>query len=119
MEKELLKYNDLENSSLEVVSLDCAEVAGNTNLPNVPASLRAVLSPLLGDPHAFSALKFLQELLGTVPLIHVDDVCEAHIFCAEKQSMKGRFLCAAASISTREISAHYRENYPELDIAEE
>lgn len=119
-EKELLKYNEMESSSgLEVVSLDCAEVAGETILPYVPVSTVVVVSPLLGDRQAFFGMKFLQDLLGLFPLVHVDDVCDALIFCAEKRSMKGRFLCSATGTSIREISAYFRENYPEWEIAEE
>ncbi|PKI35432.1 hypothetical protein CRG98_044175 [Punica granatum] len=118
-EKELLKYNDRENSRPEVVSLDCAEVAGETIHRDVPLSTLVVLSPILGDHQAFFGLKYLQDVVGSVPLVHIDDVCEAHIFCAEKQSMKGRFLCSATSVSIREISAYFRENYPEWEITEE
>lgn len=117
--KEVLKYNEIENSRLEVVSLDCAVVAGETILPSIPMSMLMVIAPLLGDQQAFFCLKFLQELLGIVPLVHIDDACEALIFCAEKQSMKGRFLCSAAAVSVQEISAYFQENYPEWEIAEE
>lgn len=115
----MLKYNDVENSRLEVVSLDCAVVAGETILPSIPMSMLMVIAPLLGDQQAFFCLKFLQELLGIVPLVHIDDACEALIFCAEKQSMKGRFLCSATAVSVQEISAYFQENYPEWEIAEE
>ncbi|KAK4801955.1 hypothetical protein SAY86_000158 [Trapa natans] len=118
-EKEVLKYNEMEDCGLEVVSLNCAEVAGETILSDVSLSTRVLMAPILGDGQAFSGLKFLQDLVATVPVVHIDDACEALIFCAEQQSMRGRFLCSAADISIREISAYFQENYPKFEIAEE
>nr|XP_034894857.1 dihydroflavonol 4-reductase-like isoform X2 [Populus alba] len=66
----------------------------------------------------YQGLKFMEELLGSVPLVHIDDVCEAHIFCMEKPSMKGRFLCSAADPTVKEIKAHLEENHPEFMIEE-
>ncbi|GMQ05679.1 hypothetical protein CsSME_00050610 [Camellia sinensis var. sinensis] len=43
------------------------------------------------------------KLLGSVPLLHIDDVCEAHIFCMEKKSLRGRFLCSAVDPTIQEI----------------
>jgi hypothetical protein len=42
-------------------------------------------------------------LLGSVPVTHVDDVCDALVFCLERPAMAGRFLCAAA---TRRSTCH-------------
>ncbi|KAK4803159.1 hypothetical protein SAY86_001362 [Trapa natans] len=114
-EKEVLKYNEMEDCGLEVVSLNCAMVAGETILSDVS---RLLIAPILGG-EAFSGLKLLQDLLGMVPLVHIDDACEALIFSAEQRSMKGRFLCSAADIPIREISAYFQENYPKFEIAEE
>ncbi|KAK4802962.1 hypothetical protein SAY86_001165 [Trapa natans] len=89
-------------------------MAGKTILSDVSLTTRVLIAPILGDGEAFSGLKFLQDLLGTVPLVHIDDACEALIFCAEQQSMKGRFLCSVADISIREISAYFQDNYPKF-----
>ncbi|KAH7658189.1 Anthocyanidin reductase protein, partial [Dioscorea alata] len=73
-EKEALSYNNLkEKEGMEVVNLACG---------------------LHREEQCYRQLEFLQGLLGSEPLVHVDDVCEAHIFCMEKPSMAGRFLCA-------------------------
>ncbi|XWS48823.1 hypothetical protein CRYUN_Cryun13aG0109500 [Craigia yunnanensis] len=58
----------------------------------------------------------MQETLGSVPLVHIDDVCDAHSFCMEKPSMRGRFLCAAANPAMLEIATYFRENYPEYTL---
>ncbi|RVX04041.1 Anthocyanidin reductase ((2S)-flavan-3-ol-forming) [Vitis vinifera] len=119
-EKEVLSYNEDENSDqLEVVTLACGLVVGGT-LQNYPStSIGCVLSQLTGNLILYEGLRFLQEMLGTIPLIHIDDVCEAHIFCMEKPVMKGRFLCSAVNATINEIADFYCENYPEFKITEE
>nr|CAB3471020.1 unnamed protein product [Digitaria exilis] len=41
----------------------------------------------------------LQRLMGSVPLVHVDDVWDALVFCMERPSMAGLFLCAATYLT--------------------
>ncbi|KAK7840380.1 putative anthocyanidin reductase, partial [Quercus suber] len=62
---------------------------------------------------------FLQELLGSIPLVHIEDICQARIFCMEKPSMKGRFLCAATNPTIREVSSYFQEKFPEYQIGKE
>ncbi|XP_008783824.2 putative anthocyanidin reductase [Phoenix dactylifera] len=119
-EKELLSYNGREGKGeLEVVSLTCGLVGGDTILPYVPLSVRDIVSPLTGDKVTQGHLKFLQALLGSVPLVHIEDVCEAHAFCMEKPSMTGRFLLACAYPSMQEIVDYYATKYPELEVLKE
>ncbi|CAL5360183.1 hypothetical protein CsSME_00050614 [Camellia sinensis var. sinensis] len=118
-EKEVLSYNEKENGNLEVVSLACALVGGGTLLSyfTVGASLAVIISQVTGNLSYFSGLKCLQDLLGSIPLVHIDDVCEAHIFCMEKQSLRGRFLCSVVDPTIQEMANYYQENYPQLKIS--
>lgn len=104
---------------MEVVSLACALVGGDTLLSYIPTSIEVVISPLTGKEDHYRQLKLLQEMLGSVPLIHIDDVSEAHIFCMEQPSMAGRFLCACAYPTIAEIAKYFTSNYPEIQIAKE
>lgn len=116
-EKALLAYNDSAGRAFEVVTLVCALVGGDTLLRHVlPDSIHAAVSPLTGDEAWHNGLKFMQALLGAVPLVHVDDVCEAHAFCMEPPSITGRFLCAAAHPSMRDFVDHYKRKHPELKL---
>ncbi|XP_010915681.1 NADPH HC-toxin reductase 1 [Elaeis guineensis] len=119
-EKEVLSYNYKKGKGeLEVVSLTCGLVGGDTILPYVPLSVRVIVSPLTGDKVKHIQLKFLQALLGSVPLVHIEDVCEALAFCMEKPSMTGRFLLACAYPSMQVIVDYYAAKYPELDVIKE
>ncbi|OMO79734.1 hypothetical protein CCACVL1_13476 [Corchorus capsularis] len=87
-EKEALSYNDKPNCKLEVVSLPLGLVGGETLLSYVPLSVQVMLSQLIGNSETFKALQFQQQLLGSILTVHIDDVCDAHIFCIEKPSLR-------------------------------
>ncbi|KAG8099436.1 hypothetical protein GUJ93_ZPchr0013g33779 [Zizania palustris] len=117
-EQELLRYNDEpENSrAFEVVSLVCALVGGDTLQQHLGSSLPVILAPLTGDEVYHNSLKFMQALLGSVPLAHIDDVCSAHIFCMEQPSIAGRFLCAAGYPTMQDYIDRFAVKYPEIKI---
>ncbi|KAK6251416.1 NAD-dependent epimerase/dehydratase - like 10 [Theobroma cacao] len=119
-EKEALSYNEKNNCNLEVVTLPCGLVGGETLLSYVPLSVEIMtLTHLRGKIFSVEGLRLMQEILGSVPLVHIDDVCDAHIFCMETPSMRGRFLCAAANPTIAEIATYFGENYPDCKIGEE
>ena len=94
-------------------------MGGETLLPYVPSSMETILSLLSGNLLFSNILKFLQELLGSIPLVHIEDICQAHIFCMEKPSMKGRFLCVDTNPTIREIASYFQEKFPEYQIGKE
>lgn len=75
-------------------------------------SVRNIVAPITDEEQCYRQLEFLQGLLGSVPLVHVDDVCEAHIFCMEKPSMAGRFLCANCYPLIHDIAQHFACKHP-------
>lgn len=122
-EKELLSYYSSSSSkeddrprALEVVTLACGLVGGDSIQTYLWGSIAAILAPLTGQAVSHNALLFLQALLGSVPLVHVEDVCEAHVFCMEQESMTGRFLCAAGYPNMRDIVDHFAAKHPDLKI---
>lgn len=123
-EKELLSYSSSSSSTkeddrpreLEVVTLACGLVGGDSIQTYLWGSYAAIVAPLTGQAVSHNALLFLQALLGSVPLVHVEDVCEAHVFCMEQESMAGRFLCAAGYPNMRDIVDHFAAKHPDLKI---
>ncbi|KAG8363270.1 hypothetical protein BUALT_Bualt19G0004700 [Buddleja alternifolia] len=118
-EKELLSFGSTGNGKMEVVTLACGLVGGENLIPNLSGSVITFLAQLTNDEFTLNSLKFLEELLAKIPIVHIDDVCDAHIFCMKQSSMNGRFLCANAYISTAEIAGYYKKNYPEFSIRKE
>ncbi|XP_073269523.1 NADPH HC-toxin reductase 1-like isoform X1 [Primulina huaijiensis] len=115
-EKEILRSG---NGKIEVVTLACGLVGGETLMPSTPGSLQSILAPLTNDESAYNSLKFLEELLARVPIVHVEDVSNAHIFCMKEDSISGRFLCFNGYVSIAEIASYYRSKYPEFSIKKE
>ncbi|XP_021808025.1 anthocyanidin reductase ((2S)-flavan-3-ol-forming)-like [Prunus avium] len=115
-EKEVLRHI---SSELEVVSIACGLVGGDTLLSVMPESMGVLISQIASDKRRYQTLRFLEDLLGKVPIVHIEDVCEAHILCIEKSCISGRFLCASAYLSSAEIASHWKTYYPDIRIAEE
>ncbi|XP_047178320.1 putative anthocyanidin reductase isoform X1 [Vigna umbellata] len=120
-EKHLLSYGNDENGGrkLEVVTLPCGLVGGDTLVSSTINSRVICISQIVQNEIAYKTLKFLEGLLGKIPLAHIDDVCEAHIFCMESTSISGRFLCASSYISLQEMANHYALYYPEFTVKQE
>ncbi|PAN23068.1 hypothetical protein PAHAL_4G064300 [Panicum hallii] len=118
-EQELLAYNAGESPAFEVVTVPCPVVAGDTLQGRNSESLECAASPVTRDERRFGDLRMLQRLMGSVPLAHVDDVCDALVFCMERPSMAGRFLCAAAYPTVADIVDHFAAKYPHLDLLKE
>ncbi|KAE8776208.1 Leucoanthocyanidin reductase [Hordeum vulgare] len=119
-EKELLSYNDGEDPAFEVVTLPLGLVSGDTLLGRVTEALEVAVSPVSGNEPRFGFMRLLQTVAGSVPLVHVDDVCAALVFCMERPSpISGRFLCAAAYPNIHGVVDHYASEYPHLDLLRE
>ncbi|KAE8662060.1 1-acyl-sn-glycerol-3-phosphate acyltransferase delta isoform 1 [Hibiscus syriacus] len=87
-EKEALRYNGEANTNggkLEVLSLACGLVGGETLLSFVPSSMAVMISQLIGNLSTFVALEYMEQLLGSIPIVHIDDVCEAHVLMGEEK----------------------------------
>ncbi|KAL6126286.1 hypothetical protein ACLB2K_074337 [Fragaria x ananassa] len=117
-EKELLRLNENGDLELEVVSITCGLVGGDTLLPTLAESVGVLTSQVTNNKARYQVLRFLEELLGKVPIVHIKDVCEAHILCMEKPSITGRFLCATAYLSSAEVASHWKKYHPEINIGE-
>ncbi|KAL9254554.1 NADPH HC-toxin reductase 1-like protein [Drosera capensis] len=107
---------DGKSTAMEVVSLDLGLTGGDTLLPYMSSSVLIMASLVTNDETQIKFLLFLEELLGKVPIVHMDDVCEAHIFCMEQKSMNGRFLCASSYVSSAEIAQYYSQAFPQLRV---
>ncbi|KAG8477484.1 hypothetical protein CXB51_030217 [Gossypium anomalum] len=103
-EKELLRYN----GAIEIVSLALGLVGGGALLSTMPGSVNVLISQVTNNKAVYNTLRFLEELLGKVPFLHVED-----------PSINGRFLCATAYLSSAEIASHYRMIFPDIQMPDD
>lgn len=64
-EKQVLSYN---GRGIQVVSLVCGLVGGDTVQSSMSESMGALISQALNDKSRYKVLRFLEELLGKVPI---------------------------------------------------
>ncbi|XP_019191170.1 PREDICTED: dihydroflavonol 4-reductase-like [Ipomoea nil] len=116
-EKEVLSYN---GRGIQVVSLACGLVGGRETLQSViPESVGVIVSQVARDKNRYEMLRFLEELLSKVPLVHIQDVTAAHVFCIENSDINGRFLCANSYLKSVEIASYYQHHSPLITIPQE
>ncbi|XP_021863391.1 putative anthocyanidin reductase [Spinacia oleracea] len=80
-------------NSLDLVSVITTTVAGPFLTSTLPSSVRVLLSPITNDPELFPILKAVNARMGSIGLVHIEDICNAHIFLMEHPNSKGRYLC--------------------------
>nr|GMD61900.1 putative anthocyanidin reductase [Ipomoea batatas] len=116
-EKEVLSYN---GRGIQVVSLACGLVGGRETLQSViPQSVGMIVSQVARDNNRYEMLRSLEELLSKVPLVHIQDVTAAHVFCIENSDINGRFLCANYYLKSVEIASYYQHHSPLVTIPQE
>ncbi|XP_057864113.2 putative anthocyanidin reductase isoform X2 [Cryptomeria japonica] len=112
-EQEALKYG-LDNN-IEVVSILPGVVIGPwfTTTSN-PTSAQTILALTGGNDAYYEVLKFLDIMLGSVPFVHIDDTCNAHIFLMEHTNPQNRYVCVSDSLSLKSLKDFLAEHYVQL-----
>ncbi|GER48662.1 NAD(P)-binding Rossmann-fold superfamily protein [Striga asiatica] len=116
-EKEVLSYNG--KNGIQVVSLACGLVGGDTIQSFMPESMATLISQAINDGGRYRVLRGLEDLLAKVPIAHVEDVIDAHVFSMETQHINGRFLCASHFLSSAQIAALIQNCQPTITIKPE
>ncbi|KAL2343912.1 hypothetical protein Fmac_005197 [Flemingia macrophylla] len=58
-------------------------------------------------------------ITGSISITHVEDICRAHIFVAEKESASGRYIVCAHNTSVPELAGFLSQRYPQYKIQSE
>ncbi|KAK3199427.1 hypothetical protein Dsin_022842 [Dipteronia sinensis] len=94
-EKAAFKFANENN--IDLVSVITTTVGGPFLTPSVPSSIRVLLSPVTGDSKFFSILSAVNARMGSIALVHIEDICNAHIFLMENPRAEGPYICCAKS----------------------
>ncbi|CAN6206897.1 unnamed protein product [Urochloa humidicola] len=105
-------------NGIHLVSVILPTVAGPFLTPSVPTSIQLLLSPITGDPKLYSLLASVHSRFGCVPLAHVQDACDAHVFLMESPRAEGRYLCAAGGHPMAQVVKLLASRYPPFKPAE-
>ncbi|XP_051151788.1 dihydroflavonol 4-reductase-like [Andrographis paniculata] len=101
-----------EESNIKFISIIPPVVVGPFIMPTLPPSLITALSPITGNEAHYSIIKQGQ-------FVHVDDLCEAHIFLLEHPTAEGRFICSSHDATIYDIANLIKQKWPEYQIPNE
>ncbi|RDX76637.1 hypothetical protein CR513_43352 [Mucuna pruriens] len=86
-----------KENGIDLVSVITSTVAGPFFTANVPTSVKVLLSPLTGETEYFKILSAVNARMGSIALVHIEDICIAHIFLMEHDKAEGRYICSSQS----------------------
>ncbi|KAJ0024987.1 hypothetical protein Pint_08992 [Pistacia integerrima] len=98
-----------EENNIDFISIIPSLVVGPFLMPSMPPSLITALSPITGNEDHYSIIKQGQ-------FVHLDDLCNSHIFLFEKPEAKGRYICSSDAATILEVAKMLREKYPEYNV---
>nr|UPA71865.1 ANR [Paeonia delavayi] len=105
-----------EENNLDLITVLPSLMAGPSLTPVIPSSIGLAMSLITGNEFLINALKGMQMLSGSISISHVEDVCRAHIFVAEKKSASGRYICCAINTSVPELAKFLTKRYPQYKV---
>ncbi|CAN6229685.1 unnamed protein product [Urochloa humidicola] len=103
-------------NGVSLVTLCPSVTVGEAPDRQVYTTVPAILSLLSGDDKELAVLKGIERASGSVPLVHVHDVCRAHIFAAEAEAAAGRYICNGLDTTIVEMARFLADKYPQYNV---
>ncbi|XVF27781.1 hypothetical protein REPUB_Repub14bG0138400 [Reevesia pubescens] len=105
-----------QENNIDLITVIPSLMTGPSLTPDVPSSIGLATSLISGNEFLINNLKGMQMLSGSISITHVEDVCRAHVFLAEKESASGRYICCAVNTSVPELAKFLNKRYPEFQV---
>ncbi|XP_065847768.1 dihydroflavonol 4-reductase-like [Euphorbia lathyris] len=106
-EKAAFKF--AEENNIEFISIIPSLVVGQFLMSSMPPSLVTALSVITGNESHYNIIK-------QGHYVHLDDLCNAHIYLFQHQKAKGRYICSSHDATIHELARLLRQTYPEYNI---
>ncbi|KAK7400441.1 hypothetical protein VNO78_11649 [Psophocarpus tetragonolobus] len=116
-EKAAWKFS--EENNIDLISMIPSLTTGPSIIRDIPASVALATSIITGNDFFLKSLRDMQLLSGSISVTHVEDICRAHIFVAEKESASGRYIVSAHNTSVPELAKFLSKRYPHYNIPTE
>jgi len=104
-----------EENGISLVTLCPVVVVGGAPATKVKTSVPELLSLISGDDDMVDKLQLIEAASGSIPLVHIDDVCRAEIFVAEKEEPAGRYIVCTLNTTAIELSHFLSVKYPQYE----
>ncbi|KAI3755843.1 hypothetical protein L1987_55652 [Smallanthus sonchifolius] len=69
-------------------------------------------STALGDSELLPLLSTVNSRMGSIALVHSEDICNAHLYLMEHDQPQGRYICCTNSCTMSELVHHFAKVYP-------
>ncbi|KAL5214441.1 hypothetical protein ABZP36_003593 [Zizania latifolia] len=113
-EKEASKL--AEENGISLVTVCPVLTVGAAPAREAHSSVPAALSLFSGDEEMFNTLKHIEMASGSLPLVHVDDLCRAEVFLAEKPAAAGRYICCSLDTTILQLARSLAAMYPQYNV---
>ena len=98
-----------EKNGMDFISIIPPLVVGPFITSSMPPSMITALSLITGNEAHYSILKQVQ-------LVHLDDLCDAHIFLYEHPAASGRYICSSHDATIYQLANMFQNRYPQFEI---
>nr|AVI16676.1 dihydroflavonol-4-reductase [Ribes rubrum] len=98
-----------KENNIDLVSVIPPLVVGPFLMPTMPPSLITGLSPITRTESHYGIVKQGQ-------FVHLDDLCNAHIYVFENPKAEGRYMCSACDATIIELAKLLNLKYPEYNV---
>ncbi|XAR57916.1 Dihydrokaempferol 4-reductase [Bertholletia excelsa] len=98
-----------KENNIDLISIIPTLVVGPFIMPSFPPSLISALALITGNEAHYSIIKQVQ-------FVHLDDLCEAHIFLYEHPEAEGRYVCSSHDATIYDLASLMREKWPEFNV---
>ncbi|XP_014512036.1 dihydroflavonol 4-reductase-like [Vigna radiata var. radiata] len=109
-EQEAWKF--AKENGMDFITILPTLVVGPFLPPSMPSSIITALSPILRREEHYGIIR-------QGKLVHIQDICLAHIFLFEEPKAEGRYICNARDVTIHEIAKIINNKYPEYNVPTE
>lgn len=109
-------FHFANENGIRLVSIITTTVAGPFLTSAVPLSIRFLLSPLTGDSQLLPILSSVNSRMGSIGLVHTEDICNAHMYLMDHDRAEGRYICCTDSCTMSELVQHLAKLYPSPNL---
>ncbi|XP_071739111.1 dihydroflavonol 4-reductase [Rutidosis leptorrhynchoides] len=98
-----------KENNIEFISIIPTLVVGPFITPSFPPSLITALSLINGEESHYSIIKQCQ-------YVHLDDLCECHIYLYENPKAEGRYICSSHDATIHQVAKMINEKWSEYHV---
>lgn len=65
----------------------------------------------VGETEYYKIISAVNARMGSIALVHIEDICNAHIFLMEHAKAEGRYICSTQSCTLSNLASLVSKEY--------